>query len=149
MVSLLHKSCTTRLLAELVTHGENNLHPSNLRQKAKAILPSPHNHGQNRPTPPRHPTTTRTLQLGRMTKWCIMLTAYDIQHEPRQTIKAQAHADFIEELTIYLKEQGPIKLPPPKPTPPKQNMYVDEPSRNEHPSEGIYLQGPYEMKIEL
>ncbi|XP_016164694.1 uncharacterized protein LOC107607235 [Arachis ipaensis] len=37
--------------------------------------------------------------VGRMMAWAIELSQYDLQYEPRQTIKAQAMADFLVEVT--------------------------------------------------
>ena len=37
---------------------------------------------------------------GRMVKWCVELSEFDIRYKPRPAIKAQALADFIAECTI-------------------------------------------------
>ena len=36
---------------------------------------------------------------GRLTKWAIELSEYDISYEPRRAVKGQALADFIVEYT--------------------------------------------------
>ncbi|KAL0444488.1 UNVERIFIED_CONTAM: hypothetical protein Slati_2171500 [Sesamum latifolium] len=42
---------------------------------------------------------------GRLVKWAVELSEYDISYFPRTTIKAQALADFISEMTeITIKE---------------------------------------------
>ncbi|KAL0433896.1 UNVERIFIED_CONTAM: hypothetical protein Slati_0788200 [Sesamum latifolium] len=42
---------------------------------------------------------------GRLIKWAIKLTEYDISYLPRTTIKAQALADFVSEMTGTTQEQ--------------------------------------------
>ena len=41
---------------------------------------------------------------GRMVKWAVELGEYDVDFEPRRTIKAQALSDFIQEGTRALEE---------------------------------------------
>lgn len=52
---------------------------------------------------------------GRMTKWYIELTAFDICYEPRRAINAQASAEFVAELIIRPPKEGPTRIPPMKP----------------------------------
>ncbi|KAL0385897.1 UNVERIFIED_CONTAM: hypothetical protein Sradi_2984000 [Sesamum radiatum] len=42
---------------------------------------------------------------GRLVKWVIELSEYDISYLPRTTIKAQALADFISEMTETTQEE--------------------------------------------
>ncbi|XP_072077721.1 uncharacterized protein [Arachis hypogaea] len=42
---------------------------------------------------------TRPELAGRLTKWSIELSEFDIQYEPRKTLKSQVLADFISEMT--------------------------------------------------
>ena len=43
--------------------------------------------------------------FGRMNKWSVQLSTYDISYEPRTAIKSQALADFIADFSPALEEQ--------------------------------------------
>ncbi|KAK4408918.1 hypothetical protein Sango_0472800 [Sesamum angolense] len=53
--------------------------------------------GQNEYSPKVSPRQTRTF--GRLLKWAIELSEYDISFLPRTTIKTQALVDFVSEMT--------------------------------------------------
>ncbi|KAL0446084.1 UNVERIFIED_CONTAM: hypothetical protein Slati_1736300 [Sesamum latifolium] len=48
---------------------------------------------------------------GRLIKWAIELSEYDISYLPRTTIKAQALADFVSEMTGMVQEEVSVKKP--------------------------------------
>ncbi|KAL0430558.1 UNVERIFIED_CONTAM: hypothetical protein Sradi_0681800 [Sesamum radiatum] len=48
---------------------------------------------------------------GRLVKWAIELSEYDISYLPRTTIKAQALADFVSEMTGSTQEEVPEARP--------------------------------------
>ena len=41
---------------------------------------------------------------GRLIQWAVELSEFDIEYRPRQAIKAQALADFIDEFTVAEEE---------------------------------------------
>ncbi|KAL0331409.1 UNVERIFIED_CONTAM: hypothetical protein Sangu_1686400 [Sesamum angustifolium] len=53
----------------------------------------------------------RLEALGRLVKWAIELSEYDISYLPRTTIKAQALVDFISEMTGTTQEEVLEKRP--------------------------------------
>lgn len=50
---------------------------------------------------------------GRLTKWAIKLSEFDIEYHPHAAIKAQVLADFVTEFTNFLKETpvAPLEKP--------------------------------------
>ncbi|KAL0413151.1 UNVERIFIED_CONTAM: Ribonuclease HI [Sesamum radiatum] len=53
----------------------------------------------------------RPKTSGRLIKWAIELSEYDISYLPRMTIKAQALADFVSKMTGITKEKVPQAKP--------------------------------------
>ena len=51
---------------------------------------------------------------GRLVKWAVELTQFDIMYQPRTAIKGQALADFIAEFTFPSKEDWDRKMEYPK-----------------------------------
>ncbi|XP_075473968.1 uncharacterized protein LOC142505027 [Primulina tabacum] len=64
--------------------------------------------------------------FGRLVKWTIEVGEYDIQYEPRTSIKAQALADFLAE-TVHQENEDPWKV------------YVDGSSSKEGSGVGVVL----------
>ncbi|KAL0440091.1 UNVERIFIED_CONTAM: Retrovirus-related Pol polyprotein from transposon.6 [Sesamum latifolium] len=59
---------------------------------------------------PLRPTLGKAETSGRMVKWAVELSEYDISYQPRSTIKAQALAEFVKEATFTEENKG-IWLP--------------------------------------
>ncbi|KAL0319823.1 UNVERIFIED_CONTAM: hypothetical protein Sradi_5243800 [Sesamum radiatum] len=53
----------------------------------------------------------KSKSSGRLIKWAIELSEYDISYLPRTTIKAQALADFVSEMTGTTQEEVPGARP--------------------------------------
>ncbi|XP_022856134.1 uncharacterized protein LOC111377293 [Olea europaea var. sylvestris] len=82
----------------------------------------------------------RPKTSGRLLKWAIELSEFDIEFKPRTAIKAQALADFIVELTT-----------PPEHPPGKQvdwRIFVDGSSNDEGSGARIIMIGPNEEELE-
>ncbi|XP_022849947.1 uncharacterized protein LOC111372035 [Olea europaea var. sylvestris] len=77
---------------------------------------------------------------GRLLKWAIELSEFDIEFRPRTAIKAQALADFIVELTT------PPELPPGEQA--DWKIFVDGSSNDEGSRAGIIMIGPNEEELE-
>ncbi|XP_022158591.1 uncharacterized protein LOC111025048 [Momordica charantia] len=76
---------------------------------------------------------------GRLMKWAMELSEYDIQFEPRTALKGQAMADFIAELTPPL-QSAKSDLP--------WTIYVDESSNERGCGAGILLLAPSGERFE-
>ncbi|XP_015963087.1 uncharacterized protein LOC107487021 [Arachis duranensis] len=78
---------------------------------------------------------------GRMMTWSIELSQYDIRYEPRQTIKAQAMADFLVEVTGDPTEEANTRW----------KLHVDGASNQTSGGAGIILESPvgvvYEQSV--
>lgn len=79
---------------------------------------------------------------GRLLKWSIELSQYEITYHPRAAIKGQVLADFISEFTPPLEggEASGIPLP-------KWKLYVDGASNNHDSGAGVILITPEGRKI--
>ncbi|XP_021802905.1 uncharacterized protein LOC110746996, partial [Prunus avium] len=99
---------------------------------------------------------------GRLVKWAIELSEFDIRYHPRPAEKGQAVADFISELTTSDKG-GPadIALEPPStasashptegtfnPSIPLWTLYVDGSSNRQGSGAGLVLKAPDQTTIE-
>ncbi|XP_042410237.1 uncharacterized protein LOC121999652 [Zingiber officinale] len=73
---------------------------------------------------------------GRLIKWTIELSKFDIQYQPRTTIKAQPLANFVTE----------VQNPEPEAT---WRIYVDESSTRQGSGIGILLISPQEERMHL
>ncbi|KAL0455811.1 UNVERIFIED_CONTAM: hypothetical protein Slati_0920300 [Sesamum latifolium] len=71
---------------------------------------------------------------GRLIKWAIELSEYDISYLPRTTIKAQALADFVSEMTGTTQEEVPKARP--------WLLHVDGSSTAQGSGAGIVLTTP-------
>ncbi|XP_073290363.1 uncharacterized protein [Primulina huaijiensis] len=79
---------------------------------------------------------THSDNFGRLIKWTTELGEYDIQYEPRTTIKAQALADFLAE-TVHHENEDPWKV------------YVDGSSSKDGSGVGVVLISPAGEKVKL
>ncbi|XP_073016849.1 uncharacterized protein [Primulina eburnea] len=79
---------------------------------------------------------THSDMSGRLIKWTTELGEYDIQYEPRTSIKAQALADFLAE-TVHLENEDPWKV------------YVDGSSSIEESGVGVVLISPAGEEVKL
>ncbi|XP_057746213.1 uncharacterized protein LOC130965471 [Arachis stenosperma] len=77
---------------------------------------------------------TRPEVSGRLTKWSIELSEFDVAYEPRTTIKAQFLADFLAELTGQPNEEHSWEL------------YVDGASNLEGSGAGVYLTNKHDLQ---
>ncbi|XP_058758221.1 uncharacterized protein LOC131631424 [Vicia villosa] len=78
---------------------------------------------------------------GRMLKWSLELSEFDIQYESRKALKAQAMADFIAEMTSIANS--------PAPTENKWTIYVDGASSSSGSGAGIILENDESLIIEV
>ncbi|KAL0295391.1 UNVERIFIED_CONTAM: hypothetical protein Sangu_2509200 [Sesamum angustifolium] len=68
---------------------------------------------------------------GRLVKWAIELSEYDISYLPQTTIKAQALADFVSEMTVTPQEEVPKEKP--------WLLHVDRPSTSRGSRAGVII----------
>ncbi|XP_050207633.1 uncharacterized protein LOC126657052 [Mercurialis annua] len=78
---------------------------------------------------------------GRMVSWSIQLGEHDIRYEPRKTLKAQALADFVVEMTEKPDTEEPREAV-------TWNLYVDGASNDLGAGAGVVLEGPMGITIE-
>ena len=76
---------------------------------------------------------------GRLVQWSVQLGEFDISYESRQQIKAQALADFIQEMTT---EGDSTSL-----RHPEWKLYIDGASGSQGSGAGIILNGPNKIRI--
>ncbi|XP_072083529.1 uncharacterized protein [Arachis hypogaea] len=79
---------------------------------------------------------TRPEVSGRLTKWSIELSEFDIVYEPRSAIKAQFLANFLAELTDQPNQDYTWEL------------YVDGASNAEGSGAGVYLTNKHDLQTE-
>ena len=76
---------------------------------------------------------------GRLTKWSVELSEFDLQYMPRSAIKGQVLADFLVEM------KTPIELPPDEPEKAELDfweLWADGSSTNGGSGAGIILTSP-------
>ncbi|KAI3812246.1 hypothetical protein L1987_16953 [Smallanthus sonchifolius] len=57
------------------------------------------------------PAETRNPEMsGRMAKWSVKLSAYDLMYEPRTTIKSQALADFVADFSSDIQHEADLEV---------------------------------------
>ncbi|XP_050207595.1 uncharacterized protein LOC126657018 [Mercurialis annua] len=78
---------------------------------------------------------------GRMVSWSVQLGEHDIRYEPRKTLKAQALADFVVEMTEKPDTEEPREAI-------TWNLYVDGASNDLGAGAGVVLEGPMGITIE-
>ncbi|XP_058734152.1 uncharacterized protein LOC131605870 [Vicia villosa] len=84
---------------------------------------------------------TRPDMAGRMLKWSLELSEFDIQYESRKALKAQALADFIAEMTSITNSPAPAEN--------KWTIYVDGASSSSGSGAGIILENDEGLIIEV
>src|SRR3954469_11348628 len=84
---------------------------------------------------------SRPDMAGRMLRWSLELSEFDVQYESRKALKAQALADFVAEMTSIADY--------PTPTENKWTIYVDGASSNSGSGAGIILENDEGLIIEV
>ena len=74
---------------------------------------------------------------GRLVKWEVELTQFDILYQPRTAIKGHALADFIAEFTFPSKEDRDQQMEPPR-----WKLFVDGSSNENGSGAGLMLISP-------
>ncbi|XP_050233160.1 uncharacterized protein LOC126681656 [Mercurialis annua] len=77
---------------------------------------------------------------GRLVSWSVQLGEHDIRYEPRTTLKAQALADFVAEMTEKPCDSATEEL--------TWNLFVDGASSDQGAGAGVVLLGPHKIAIE-
>ncbi|KAL0457708.1 UNVERIFIED_CONTAM: hypothetical protein Slati_0398000 [Sesamum latifolium] len=93
----------------LSTHRENSPDLGHHRKKVASLLPLLSSGGQNQY--PLKQVLGKPEKSEPLIKWAIELSEYDISYLPRTTIKAQALADFVSEMTGTTQEEVPEARP--------------------------------------
>ncbi|GAA0152666.1 hypothetical protein LIER_11087 [Lithospermum erythrorhizon] len=86
-------------------------------------------------------------QTGRLTKWAIELSEFEITFIPKTGVKAQVLANFIIECTTRDPQKGREYIPD-LPERPQWTLYVDGASNPEGSGAGILIQGPEGLQFE-
>ncbi|KAK1431700.1 hypothetical protein QVD17_08256 [Tagetes erecta] len=79
---------------------------------------------------------------GRVAKWAVKLSTYDIKYEPRNAIKSQALADFVADFTSDLQVQAYLEVQQLEETKDPWILYTDGASNVRGTSLGILLKLP-------
>ena len=77
---------------------------------------------------------------GRLLKWAVKLSRYDLTFEPQRTIKAQALADFLAENTTPVEERD-LRTQP-------WNLYVDGSSTKDESGASLIIKSPIRTRYE-
>ena len=85
--------------------------------------------------------------LGRLAKWSIELSEFDIQYKPRTAIKGQAVVDFILEFTNSDSAPNKDNLESPKWACLAWVLFVDGSSNKTRYGAGVVLQNPLRERI--
>jgi len=78
--------------------------------------------------------------IGRMVRWAVELSEFDVQYEPRGLIKGQVFADFVVELSSVATHQEEAGF--------KWVLSVDESSNQQGSGADVILEGPDGLLIE-
>ncbi|KAJ0885315.1 putative nucleotidyltransferase, Ribonuclease H [Helianthus annuus] len=79
---------------------------------------------------------------GRMAKWEVKLSAYDISYEPRTAIKSQALADFVADFSSDLQKEAELEVQQLEETKDPWILYTDGSSNIKGTGLGILLKSP-------
>ncbi|KAJ0548844.1 putative nucleotidyltransferase, Ribonuclease H [Helianthus annuus] len=79
---------------------------------------------------------------GRMAKWAVKLSAYDIRYEPRTAIKSQALADFMADFSSDLQKEAELEVQQLEETKDPWILYTDGSSNVKGTGLGILLKSP-------
>ncbi|XP_058722967.1 uncharacterized protein LOC131594783 [Vicia villosa] len=83
----------------------------------------------------------RPDMAGRMLRWSLELSEFDVQYESRRALKAQALADFVAEMTLIANSPSPAEN--------KWTIYVDGASSSSGSGAGIILENDEGLIIEV
>ncbi|KAJ0951779.1 putative nucleotidyltransferase, Ribonuclease H [Helianthus annuus] len=79
---------------------------------------------------------------GRMAKWAVKLSAYDIRYKPRTAIKSQALADFVADFSSDLQKEAELEVQQLEETKDPWILYTDGSSNVKGTGLGILLKSP-------
>ena len=77
---------------------------------------------------------------GRMVRWAVELSEFDIRYKPRGSIKGQLYVDFVAELSLGVDQEADPGS--------KWSLSVDGSSNQQGSGAGIVLEGPNGLLIE-
>jgi len=77
---------------------------------------------------------------GRMVRWVVELSEFDVQYEPRGPIKGQVYVDFVVELSLTATHQEGVDF--------RWVLSVDGSSNQQGSGAGVILEGPNGLLIE-
>ncbi|XP_058759896.1 uncharacterized protein LOC131633201 [Vicia villosa] len=83
----------------------------------------------------------RPDMVGRMLKWSLELSEFDVQYESRKALKAQALSDFVAEMTSITSSPPPVEN--------KWTIYVDGASSSSGSGAGVILENDEGLIIEV
>ena len=86
--------------------------------------------------------------LGRLIKWAIELSEFDIRYKPRTSVKWQVLADFIMEFTPSNTSMKPIETTQLVPDLPLWRLSVDGVANSQGSGAGLILTSPDEIDVE-
>ncbi|KAI3797991.1 hypothetical protein L1987_33257 [Smallanthus sonchifolius] len=79
---------------------------------------------------------------GRMAKWSVKLSAYDLIYEPRTTIKYQALADFVADFSSDIQQEADLEVQRLEESKDEWNLFTDGVSNVKGTGLGIILKSP-------
>ncbi|XP_068476980.1 uncharacterized protein [Phaseolus vulgaris] len=134
---ILRKQGPARAGGEVSIFGEGGPDGGVLGQEAPSLLPKLYGNDG----PPHPEGVTKARCRGRMVRWAVELSEFDILYEPRGSIKGQVYADFVAELspgsTQQEEEVGSQWV-----------LSVDRSSNQQGSGAGVVLEGPNDLLVE-